>query len=195
MTNDDPVELIKSAPLTVTKSDITGQNYSMVTVEKAYYMFMIEGKTPKDIAALLGVPSVVVEEWSRKNLWAKRLEEYARETVKSLNASAMRLQAQERVSTIQAQMDKARELQVKAQELAMKATTALQIKNATDAVTAAAAMEARAVALADKVVTREEESESLKQQGQPYVFIGVGALPPPESGEGRVINVQSEERK
>jgi hypothetical protein len=193
--SDDPVEIVKPAPLVVTKSEITGQNYSMATVEKAYYMFMIEGKPPRDIAAAVGVPSVVVEEWSRKNQWARRLEEYARETVKSLNASAVRLQAQERMTTIQAQMEKARALQEKAQGLAMTSTTAVQIKNATEAVTSAAAMEARAVGLAEKTVAHDEDPDPQKQGQQSYVFIGIGARPPPEDDEKPAIDVQSEVRK
>ena len=180
MTADpNPVILEKVAPPTTAKSEVTGEDYPIASALKAYNMFMRDGKPVKEIALAVGIPEIVICEWSAKNEWSKRRAKYAQEAVRQLDIEAAREQAEQRLETIKQQTAKAKEIVAKAHAMAMGAGTAKQLKDATDAMASAGAMEVRAVGLAEKTVTREVGAdEDQRGQGARMVFIGIGAAAP-----------------
>lgn len=192
--SENPVIVEHSQAITKTYSEVTHETYPVAAAEKAYKMFMLDGRTPKDIAEATQIPQVVIEEWSKKMGWSIRRMQYAQESIRVLNAEAGRVQADSRLETIRNQIKKAREVVEKAHSMAMEAATSNQLKAATEAMASAATMEARAVGLAEKTVQKDVESDDQRPNKSAMVFIGLGALPPSALGESRVIETPSEEK-
>lgn len=192
MSSNPVVKIIEqSAPPSVVKSDVDQQEYPVAKVQQAYRTYMLDDKRLSDIAKDIGVPLVIVEEWCLKYGWANRKSEYAAQTIKSLNAELNRRQAEERVNTITGHIAKARDIVEKAHGEAMRSGTPRGLKEAVDAMTAAATMEARAAGLAEKTVQRDVGPGGVENaDANKMVWIGVSVLPKTEPA--KVIDVQSE---
>ncbi len=195
MTPSD-TQIITSPEIKSVFSEVMQRDYPVEISIKAYSIFMLGGKSLQHVADEVGVPLPVIEEWSRKKQWSVRQAEYAMESIRALNTEASRVQAESRLATIKAHLEKARDIVAKAHETALAAPTASALKNATEAMTSAAAMEARAAGLAEKTVQQRDTAGSDTPQGAtPYVFIGLSAMAPPEPAAAPAINVPAKDIK
>ena len=198
MSKEHPkVDVLVSPEVKVVRSDVMQKDYPIETATKAYSEFMLGNKTPAQIAEKLGIPTIVVEEWSRKNKWSLRQAEYALESIRALNTEVGKKQAEARLATVTSHIEKARAVVQKAHDEALIAATPNALKSATEAMAAAATMEARAVGLAEKTIQRDVDAEDHgKTAPTPYVFIGLHAMAPVvKAPEASTIDVVSQEVK
>lgn len=179
-------------------SEIDGATYETALIMKAYSLFMLQDKRLEDIATETGIPLVVVEEMFAKSDWMERKRRYAEQTILSLNAELARTQAKERIETINRHIAKARDVVDKAQELALQQQTPRALKDAVEAMTSAATMEARAAGVAEKTVQRDVGPTGLPSgEGDlsKMVWVGISVKPPPgKVVEKPPIDVTSEVR-
>ena len=183
-------------PVTFT-SEIDGSNYSMALLQKAYSLYMLQDMRLEAIAKETGIPLVVVEEIFAKSDWLERKRRYAEQTILSLNAELARTQARERVETIKRHIEKAREVVDKAQEMALQQQTPRSLKDAVEAMTSAATMEARAAGVAEKTVQRDVGPTGMPPvEGDlsKMVWVGISVRPPAAKEEKQTIDVTSEVR-
>jgi hypothetical protein len=160
------------APVSV-KSEIDGLSYPIDKFNQAYRLFMMEGREPSKIAADVGLPEIVVLEWSKRNQWAERRVGLLNEAIRVAEAKSRLLQVSKRSATIERHVELARKAVTKAAEVIEKTSSPRDLKSATDAFKAAADVEARAVAVSDQVVERVRDEGT--PQRQPAFYIGVGA--------------------
>jgi hypothetical protein len=167
----DSRAVIIDAPRVV-RSDVDGNMYPIEKFQQAYKLFMLEDKKPAEIALTVGLPKLVMLDFSAKNMWADRKAKILQEQVRMLEVEARVMQAMSKGEVIERQLRDAKAIAEKATLNAAEARNARDLKVATEAFKMASDVEARATGLAEKTV--EKDSGAAAEQKAPSFFIGVG---------------------
>jgi hypothetical protein len=169
----DRIEIFTEAPREV-KSELTGSRYPIEKFQHAYRMFMLEDKGVEEIAAVTGLPKIVILDFSIKNQWADRKSKLMQEQIKMLEIESRLRQATKKSEVVTRQLENAKKIATKAAREAEEATSVRDLKGAAEAFKAASDVESRAVGMAEKTVERSGGDGDPKDK-MPSFFIGVGA--------------------
>lgn len=167
----DSRAVIIDAPRVV-RSDVDGNMYPIEKFQQAYKLFMLEDKKPAEIALTVGLPKLVMLDFSAKNMWADRKAKILQEQVRMLEVEARVMQAMSKGEVIERQLRDAKAIAERATRNAEEARNPRDLKVATEAFKMASDVEARAAGLAEKTV--EKDSGATAEQKAPSFFIGVG---------------------